>query len=233
MKALAPTPRAYRPVLLVALGALVALAALPASDAGAVSPNVVISQAYGGGGNSGSTWKNDFIELLNTGVTSVDVTGWSVQYASATGTTWIVTPLVGVLAPGQYLLIQQATGGGGTAALPTPEIIGTTAMSATAGKVALVNDSVALSGTCPASLKIVDLLGYGGTANCAEAAVTAAPNATTAVQRLSNGCTDRDNNLIDFTVVTPQPRNSAYPRNECQVVPTSPETWGRIKSFYR
>jgi hypothetical protein len=232
MKALAPTPRADHPIRLFALGALAALACLWAPDAGAASSNVVISQVYGGGGNSGSTWKNDFIELLNTGVTSVDVTGWSVQYASATGTTWTVTPLVGVLTPGQYLLVQQAAGGGGTAALPTPEIVGTVAMSATAGKVALVNNSTALSGACPAG-GIVDFLGYGSTANCAEASATAAPNATTAVLRLSNGCTDRDNNLIDFSVATPQPRNSAYPRNECQVVPTSPETWGRIKSFYR
>jgi uncharacterized protein len=232
MKALAPTPRADHPILFLALGALVALSCLRVPDATAASPNVVISQAYGGGGNSGSTWKNDFVELLNTGVTSVNVTGWSVQYASATGTTWTVTPLVGVLAPGQYMLIQQAAGGGGTAALPTPEVVGTTAMSATAGKVALVGNSTALSGACPAG-GIVDFLGYGSTANCAEASVTAAPNATTAVLRLSNGCTDRDNNLIDFSVATPQPRNSTYPRNECQVVPTSPETWGRIKSFYR
>src|SRR5881394_321101 len=62
-----------------------------------VSTGIVISQVYGGGGNSGATFKNDFIELFNRGGTSVDVTGWSVQYTSATGSsTWLTTNLVGV-----------------------------------------------------------------------------------------------------------------------------------------
>src|SRR5258705_538054 len=54
----------------------------------ALSPNIVISQVYGGGGNAGATLKNDFIELYNRGNTTVNVTGWSVQYASSGGTTW-------------------------------------------------------------------------------------------------------------------------------------------------
>ncbi|MEQ1530867.1 MAG: hypothetical protein ABL925_16240, partial [Methylococcales bacterium] len=37
------------------------------SAAYAVSPNIVISQVYGGGGNTGATYKNDFIELFNRG----------------------------------------------------------------------------------------------------------------------------------------------------------------------
>ena len=108
---------------------------------------VVISQIYGGGGNSGATLKNDFIELLNAGATPVSLNGWSVQYASATGTSWQVTNLSNVtLQPGQYYLVQQAAGTGGTTALPTPDAIGTIAMSGTAGKVALVNSTTALSG---------------------------------------------------------------------------------------
>jgi hypothetical protein len=39
----------------------------------AVSPTLVISQVYGGGGNAGATYKNDFIEIFNRGTTSVDV----------------------------------------------------------------------------------------------------------------------------------------------------------------
>ena len=76
---------------------------------------VVISQLYGGGGNSGSTYTHDFIELFNQGSSSVDITGWSVQYASATGSFGTnKTDLTSVvLAPGQYYLIQEAQGAGG------------------------------------------------------------------------------------------------------------------------
>ena len=61
----------------------------------ASSSGVVISQVYGGGGNTGSTYTHDFIELFNAGSSAIDLTGWSVQYASNTGTSWPVTPLTG------------------------------------------------------------------------------------------------------------------------------------------
>ena len=54
--------------------------------AAAASPNVVISQVYGGGGNAGATFQNDFVEIFNRGNTTVSLAGWSIQYASATGT---------------------------------------------------------------------------------------------------------------------------------------------------
>ena len=38
-----------------------------------------ISQAYGGGGNSGATYTHDFIELYNSSNADVIVNGWSVQ----------------------------------------------------------------------------------------------------------------------------------------------------------
>src|SRR5438093_11005413 len=78
------------------------------------SPNVVISQLYGGGGNLSATVTNDFIELFNRGTSSVDITGWSVQYASASGTSWDRTLLNGTIQPGQYYLIQEAQGNAGS-----------------------------------------------------------------------------------------------------------------------
>ncbi|MGH8056318.1 MAG: lamin tail domain-containing protein, partial [Candidatus Entotheonellia bacterium] len=74
----------------------------------ALSANIVISQVYGGGGNSGATLKNDFIELFNRGTTSVDVSGWSVQYAATTGTNWQRTNLSGTIPPGGYYLVKEA-----------------------------------------------------------------------------------------------------------------------------
>ncbi len=50
-----------------------------------VSTDVKISQVYGGGGNAGADYRNDFIELFNRSATDVSVAGWSVQYASSTG----------------------------------------------------------------------------------------------------------------------------------------------------
>ncbi|MDQ3906768.1 MAG: lamin tail domain-containing protein, partial [Acidobacteriota bacterium] len=163
-----------------------------------------MSQVYGGGGNSGTTYKNDFIELFNRGASAQSLGGWSVQYASSNGTSWLVTALTNVtLQPGQYYLVQEAAGAGGTTNLPTPDATGSIAMSTTAGKVALVNTTAALSGSCPAA-GVVDLIGFGSGANCFETAAAPAPsNNTTALIRAANGCTDANNNSTDFTTGPP------------------------------
>ena len=120
---------------------------------------VVISQAYGGGGNTGATYKNDFIELFNRGTSSVSLNGWSIQYASSSGTTWAVTNLPDfTLAPGQYFLLQQAAGSGGTTDLPTPDATGTIAMSGTNFKILLSNSTTAEAVACPTGSQIIDLV---------------------------------------------------------------------------
>jgi predicted extracellular nuclease len=195
-----------------------ALAAALSAPALAASP-VVISQVYGGGGNSGATLTHDFVELFNRGDAEVNLAGWSVQYTSAAGTgNWGVTALSGVLKPGQYYLVQQAKGNGGSVALPTPDAIGTSAMSANNGKVALVANINALSGASPASSSFIDLVGFG-TASYYEGA-GAAPGllATTAALRANRGCTDTDNNAADFASSEPLPRNSAVVGDACGVV---------------
>lgn len=183
-----------------------------------VSNTIVLSQVYGGGGNSGATLKNDFIELFNRGTTSVDVSGWSVQYASAAGTTWQVTTLSGSIQPGRYYLVQEAAGAGGTVDLPTPDAVGSISMSATAAKVALVNNSTALGGSCPSTADIIDLIGYGS-ASCAEGSPAPSLSNTTAALRASNGCIDTDDNSTNFATGAPNPRNSASPFNDCQQQP--------------
>jgi len=185
---------------------------------------VVISQVYGGGGNSGATYKNDFIELFNRGTETVNLTGWSVQYGSSGGTTWNRTALTGAVAPGQYFLVQAAAGAGGTSDLPTPDTIGTLNLSGTNGKVALVRADVSLAGACPAGdPNLVDLVGYGG-ANCFEGAA-AAPTLsnTTAALRARNGCKDTDYNAANFTELEPAPRNTAASFNSCPAGDPAPE----------
>src|SRR4051794_29434919 len=160
-----------RLIRLLTLGLVVVSAA--STVPGAVSPDIVISQVYGGGGNSGAIYTNDFVELYNRGTVAVDVTGWTVQYGSSTGTSWQTTPLAGSIAPGKYFLVQELAGAGGTTALPTPDAIGTIAMSGTAGKIALVRSATTLTTACPTGGTIADLVGYG-TANCSETAPTPA-----------------------------------------------------------
>ena len=58
-----------------------------AIDASAVVdlPDVIITEVFGGGGNSGAPYSNDYIELYNTTDNPVDIGGWSVQYYTKAG----------------------------------------------------------------------------------------------------------------------------------------------------
>ena len=185
---------------------------------------VVISQVYGGGGNSGATYKNDFIELHNAGPSDVQLDGWSVQYASAAGTSWSVTSLSGTIAKGGYYLIQEAAGTAGTVSLPTPDATGTTAMSASAGKVALVNSTTALTGSgCPPGSSLIDFVGFGSTASCSEGTgPTPTLTNTTAALRADFGNQDTNDNKADFSSVAPSPRNSSSPLHPGTAVVAGP-----------
>ncbi|MEO5733615.1 MAG: ExeM/NucH family extracellular endonuclease, partial [Rubrivivax sp.] len=206
-----------RTLLLIAAGVGLATSANAA---------VMISQVYGGGGNSGAPFSNDYVELHNDGSAPVSVAGWSLQYASATGSSWTnSTALTGSVPAGGYFLIRLAAGAGSAAAVPTPDVIGTTNMSATAGKLALVNNAVVLTGTCPLQSApgagIVDFVGFGSTASCSETAPAPAGSNTMAIVRANgtvnsgNSCLDTNNNSTDFSAVAPNPRNSAAPAQPC------------------
>ena len=176
---------------------------------------LVISQVYGGGGNSGATHRNDFVELFNRGASPAAISGWTVQYASASGSGWSATGLSGVILPGQYYLIQEGTGQSGDGVqLPTPDTAGGIGLSAASGKVALVSGSSLLSGSAPSSPEIVDFVGYGS-ANFAEGAAAARLSNTTAITRAGGGCIDTDDNGSDFTRGAPSPRNTASPHSPC------------------
>jgi DNA/RNA endonuclease G (NUC1) len=195
-------------------------------DAGS---SVVISQVYGGGGNSGAQFKNDFIELHNRSDATVSIAGWSVQYASAAGAfssgSNVPTVLSGSIPAGGYILIQEAKGSGGTVDLPAPDFIAAIPMSATDGKVALVKTTAVFvcSGTAPkcTSPDLIDLVGFGS-ANVYEgsAALPALSNTKSGI-RLGNGCTDNNDNVSDFAIVSPPttPHNSASPAVECHIQP--------------
>ncbi len=197
-----------RVVGLGVLCALVMLVAGAATAAAAPSTSVVVSQVYGGGGNAGATYTHDFIELFNRGSSDVSLNGWSVQYASTTGTSWQRTNLTNVtLRPGQYYLVREAQGTGGTTPLPEPDALGSIPMAGGAGKIALVSNQDTLAGACPTA-GVVDLVGYGTGTNCAEGAPTATLSNTTAALRRGGGCVETDQNSTDFAVAAPAPRNT-------------------------
>jgi len=213
------------------------------------STTVVISQVDGGGGGATGTYIFDYIELHNVSGTTQSLTGFSVQYGSATGnfgsvaTNVFAFPAGTSMPAGSYLLIQ--CGGAGSAGLPlpvTPDFITTgLTMSASNGKVVLSNQAIALgcgatatACTLPASA-IVDLVAYGTSNNAEGGAAVNGGSALTSAQgavRNNNGCTDTDNNNADFTVVTaPVPHNSTSPIFACGVIPPTLTATGSIADF--
>jgi kumamolisin len=174
---------------------------------------IVISQIYGGGGNTSAPYLNDYIELYNRSAGAVDITGWSVQYAASTGTSWTPVALTGTMQPGHYFLIKGNSSGAVGTALPAADATNTNlALSATKGKVALLNVSTAITAgtSSPVGLAtLVDFVGYGSADAYEGTGAAPAPSSTTAALRLNAGATDAGDNASDFTTGAPNPRNSA------------------------
>lgn len=171
--------------------------------------HIVVSQVYGGGGNTGATYQNDFVELYNPTTAAVDLGGWTIQYGAATGSTWQVQPLGGIMQPGEYYLIALASGGANGSALPAANVSGNINISGTTGKIALSNNGDPFD-SCPiGDATLVDLVGYGTTANCREGGTNApAPSNTTSIFRKNGGFTDTNINGSDFATGAPNPRRT-------------------------
>ncbi|MEE6130083.1 lamin tail domain-containing protein [Chryseobacterium arthrosphaerae] len=190
-----------------------------------MNAQIVINEVYGGGGNSGATLKNDFVELINNGSSAVTLTGAYLQYTSTGGafgpTGSNTNPLNNKLAlpsitlnPGQKYLIQMAAGTGGTQNLPSPDFApgGTSfpdqplALSGTGGKIALTSNST--SPTSASDSNVIDFVGWGSSGVSLFEGAGAAPATTntTSISR-TNGI-DTNNNNADFTAGTPTPENS-------------------------
>ena len=175
--------------------------------------DVVVSQVYAG--SATGLYDHDFVELFNRGGTSVDLTGWAMQY-EADGV-WDVTALPALsLAPGQYLLIQGASRPAGDP-LPTPDVTGGPLLDSV-GAFAVTTSTTPLSGACPTRTSaIVDYVGYQALQPCFEGAAPA-PQLTdvTSLQRRGDGCIDSDDNENDFPgTPPPAPRNTATAAVDC------------------
>jgi hypothetical protein len=221
----------YSVVITNSVGSITSsIATLTVSTSTSSATNLVISQIYGGGGNPNATYKNDFVELFNPTASAINVTGWSVQYASAAGTSWAGANLSGTIEPYHYYLVQLASGGTAGASLSAANATGGMNISASNGKIALVASTSALSGANPlGTSSIIDFVGFG-TANAFEGSGAAAgaptSNNTTSILRKNGGFTDANDNTNDFTTLSPPaPRNTASPANSPSV-PAGPAALG-------
>jgi lamin tail-like protein len=211
-------------ILLLALLSAVALPLAAASARGSGSGNIVVGALYAAGGNSSAAYANDYVELFNRGASPVAIDGWTLQYASASSTSWQSTALSGSIPAGGHYLVQLASGGANGAALPTADVTGTSNMAATGGKVALVDTATALScgasaGSCSAASGIEDFVGYGSAADYEGSGAAPAGSATNALGRAGGGCTDTDDNAADFATAAPTPKNSSAAASACSVTP--------------
>ncbi|MFN8623439.1 MAG: lamin tail domain-containing protein [Chloroflexota bacterium] len=195
------------------LGSVVTLAAglLPAGVAeAATGGDLVISEVFGGGGGTNAPYNQDFVELHNRTGSAISLAGYSVQYASAIGSSWTVVNLTGAIAAHGYYLVALATGSNGVA-LPGPDLSSTSLnISNAQGKVALLSATGACSGTCLSNANLLDYVGYGATASAFEGS-GAAPtlNASLSAKRKGSGDTDTNDNAADFQSGTPDPQNTA------------------------
>ncbi|MFJ8738312.1 endonuclease/exonuclease/phosphatase family protein [Embleya sp. NPDC127516] len=190
-----------------------ALVIAPAPAVAAPAVDVLLAEVYGGGGNSGASLTNDFIELGNKGSAAVAVDGWSVQYLPAAPkptSAWQVTPLTGAVAPGGRYLIGEAKGAGGTLVLPTPDAQGSINMSGTGGTVALVRGTTALTCLtavdCLADARVVDVAGYGDAVVREGNPASGASNSASVAR--TSALADTDDNGADFAAGAPTPLNA-------------------------
>ena len=180
------------------------------------APQIVISQIYGAGGNANAVFTHDYVELFNRGSTSVNISGWAVQYASSSGVAWQVSTITsGTIPAGGYFLVRLASGTNGVALPVEPDALGTINMAGGAGKVSLTNTNTALAGACPVDVSVIDRVAYGSTNCSTDWGATPAPSVSLAAFRRDLGCTDTRNSTTDFTTAAPSPRNSTSLRAPC------------------
>ena len=194
-----------------------------------VANHLVIAELYGGGGEQGSYWTNDYIVLYNPTSSTINVSTWSVQYAKFNGANWEVTNLIGSIPPNGYYSIQEGGGVWGSIPLPfTPNAIGNIDIDKNKGKVALVNSQVVLTVSNPVGdPNVIDFVGYGNGTNAYEGSGPAPQlGVTSSVRRLDNNGNstygtngngwDTDDNLLnlyfepDIVTVPPLPVELSY-----------------------
>ncbi len=190
-------------------------------DGGLCNPNVVLSQVYFRGDNTGG-YNADFVEIHNRSSVDVNLNGWSIQTEDSDNDNWQISPLSGTLPAYGWVTVRFAVGNDGTP-LPTPYLIGLNVKfkeTNTGQKIALVSSTAKLAGDCPkASPTVVDFIGYGDFASCWEGgnegplAIFSA--VTNSYQRSVEACSDTNNNRSDWSSHAVVIRNTSTQGNIC------------------
>jgi predicted extracellular nuclease len=191
----------------IGAGALVLVPSI--AQAAPDGSGLVINEVFGGGGNSGAPFQNDFVELYNPTDAQIDLAGLSLEYKSAAGGSGGSLALAGSVAPGGHFLVQMAAGNGAGEPLPTADQVGSATMAAASGRVYLFEGTgqfAATEGDLAGVDGLVDMVGFGTAASYEGAATPTLSNATSA-SRTEGG--DSDNNAEDFEVGAPTPTNAA------------------------
>ena len=188
---------------------------IPVCASAQVTSYLVIAELYGGGGDQGSYWSNDYITLYNPTANTIDLSTWSVQYAKFNDNNWEITPLEGLIEPDTYYLIQEGGGVWGVLPLPfIPNAIGKINIDKNKGKVALVSSQNVLTLSNPIDQPdVIDFVGYGNGTNAYEGSGPAPQlGLTSGLRRKDNGGEntyglngsgwDTNDNSLDFYVET-------------------------------
>lgn len=182
------------------------------------TPTVIITEVYGGGGNSGAPYNLDFIELYNTTPAQTNLAGWSLQYYTSTGSTpskIITFPENAVIKAYSHYLIALSGGSVGTN-LPGIDLLETAVLSSASAKIALyatvesqtiidlisINDSQVLIDYVPYGKAAIPALGTAMSRDCS-ATLSASRN------KLENGTYVYTRSVgDDFNAVSPTPEYS-------------------------
>ena len=190
----------------LAASVLVALPAqaTPAGDA------VVINEVYANGGSAGASYKTKFVELYNPTDKDINVSGWSLQYRTAAGT----SAFSGVIPLGDHhieplgtFLVSGGSNGANGLDLPAADVAGASANPAGGGGTfALSKSTTALTGVPSAVLadsNVVDLVGYGSSTTFEGAAAASGNSVALSLSRAAGADTDQSG--TNFTASGPTP----------------------------
>jgi len=204
------------------------------TETGAVAaPNVIITEVYGAGGNAGATFKNDFIELYNTTESTVDISGWSVQYYSSTGTgtsTGVTVMPTGSIIPAKSHFLVLQSGGSNGSELFEPNVAGTVSMGASSGKVILyttnsaqtISDIASITG----NVNFKDYMPYGASTPEWGTPTDIASTTTSATRKKASGEYVYTQNIgNDFEIVSPTPQNTGKFQSKASSNWANQSTW--------